>query len=156
VGMDVIGMNPTSDVGREFRHTCDGWHPLAEYVCEVAPEITSRCTYWHSNDYDGLSEDDARGLAEILQNEIDSGRTETYALQRRLELAMIPNERCSCCNGTGTQKPSPGRATGDVTICGECDGRGYLRPEATEYVVSAENVQWFADFLRACGGFEIW
>ena len=44
MGMDVIGNNPTSEVGSYFRHTCWAWHPLAEYVCEVAPEITSRCT----------------------------------------------------------------------------------------------------------------
>ena len=149
MGMDVIGMNPTSDAGREFRHTCDGWHPLAEYVCEVAPEITSRCTYWHSNDYDGLSEDDARGLAELLQREIDSGRTEAYVLLRQSEPKLMPNERCEICNGTGDPDKNG-------ILCSECNGKGYHCPSATEYVLRTRNVQRFAAFLRACGGFEIW
>jgi hypothetical protein len=144
MGTDVIGMNPTSDVGREFRHTCEAWHPLAEYVCEIAPEITSRCTYWHSNDYDGLSEDDARGLAEILQREIDSGRTEAYVRLRQSELKLMPNERCEICNGTGDPDKN------DI-LCSECNWE-----EHTEYALRTQNVQRFATFLRVCGGFQIW
>lgn len=96
MGMDVFGNNPTSEVGNYFRNTCWAWPPLAEYVCKVAPEIT-RCTDWQSNDGDGLSEDNSRILADILQNEINSGRTETYAQRRRSELEMMPSERCGLC-----------------------------------------------------------
>lgn len=149
MGMDVIGNNPTSEVGSYFRHTCWAWHPLAEYVCEVAPEITSRCTYWHSNDYDGLGEDDARGLAEILQREIDSGRTEAYARLRQSELKLMPNERCEICNGIGDPDKNG-------ILCGECNGKGYHRPWATKYVFRTRSVQEFVTFLRACGGFQIW
>jgi hypothetical protein len=160
MGMDVIGENPTSKVGSYFRNTDSWWPPLAEYVWKVAPEIASRCTYWHSNDGDGLSEGDARVLAKILQNEIDSGRTEAYARQRQSELQPMPNERCKICNGTGTRKPSPDRTIGESSkngiVCSQCNGKGHHRPWATEYVFCAQNVQRFASFLRACGGFEIW
>lgn len=160
MGMDVIGKNPTSEVGSYFRNTDTWWPLLAEYVCKIAPEVASNCIYWQSNDGDGLSEDDSRMLAKILQNEIDSGRTEIYAQRRQWELEMMPNERCKLCDGTGTRSPSPDHATGEPykhgIVCNRCHGEGYLQPWATEYVFCVQNVQRFANFLRTCGGFEIW
>ena len=89
MGMDVIGKNAISDVGRYFRNSDSGWTPLAEYVLKVAPEIASKCTHWHSNDGDGLSKGDSRMLADVLQSEIDTGRTQAYARRRRSELEMM-------------------------------------------------------------------
>jgi len=109
MGMDVFGKNPTSLVGGNFENNIWWWLPLAEYVCKVSPDITSKCSRWLSNDGGGLSEDDSRMLANILQNEIDSGRTGVYA---RWLHAKCP--------------------------------------------FSVANVQEFANFLRVCGGFEIW
>jgi hypothetical protein len=108
MGMDVIGKNPRSEVGSYFGNNIWRWSSLAEYVCWVAPDIASKCTRWHSNDGDGLSEADSRMLANILQIEIDSGRTGAYP------------------------------------------------PRIAKYPLSVENVQEFANFLDACGGFEIW
>src|SRR6516165_5540929 len=107
MGMDVYGNNPASEAGNYFRNTCWAWHPLAEYVRKIAPKLANKCRRWHSNDGDGLSEGDSRILADILQNEIDSGRTEIYAQQRRSEFGMMPNERCDICNGNGTPDESP-------------------------------------------------
>lgn len=160
MGMDVIGKNPTSDVGSYFLNTTWWWTPLAEYCSEVAPEIAGKCTYWHSNDGDGLSEGHSRMLANILQNEIDSGRTEAYARRRQLELATMPNEPCDSCHDIGTPKPTPDCATGDLSksgmTCNQCDEKGHHRPWPAEHVFCVQNVQRFANFLRACGGFEIW
>jgi hypothetical protein len=156
MGMDVIGKKPTSEVGNYFGSNCWAWPPLAEYFCEVAPEITSKCTCWQSNDGDGLSEGDSRILADILQNEIDSGRTETYAQRLRSELEMIPDEPCDICNGIGVWDASPDDPTKDCIFCSQCDGSGRLRPCATEDMFSVQEVLRFASFLRACGGFEIW
>jgi hypothetical protein len=159
MGMDVIGKKPTSEAGKYFGNNNCAWYPLAEYVCELAPEITSNCTYWQSNDGDGLSEVNSSILADILQNEIDSGRTGTYAQQLCSEFEMLPNEPCEVCKGTGARDASPDRATGDPSkisiICILCDGKGHRRPDA-EPVFWVQNVQCFANFLRACGGFEIW
>src|SRR5262249_18549509 len=137
MGMGVIGKNPTSEAGNYFGSNPGWWYPLVDYVREVAPEITSKCTCWKTNDGDGLSEGDSRIVADILQNEIDSGRTETYAQLLRSKLEMIPDEPCDICNGIGVRDTSPDRATDnpskDVIICYLCDGNGSIRPWESEY-----------------------
>jgi hypothetical protein len=84
MGMDVVGRKPTTERGQHFR--CNGWHwhPIAEYCCEVAPDITSKCKHWDSNDADGLAAEDARQLAIRVQAEIDSGRTQAYAQRAKV------------------------------------------------------------------------
>jgi hypothetical protein len=76
MGMDVLGA-PTSEAGRYFGVSVWWWQPLAAYCKEVAPEICAPCTYWHSNDGDGLDAAGAIALAEALKKEVDAGRTET-------------------------------------------------------------------------------
>ena len=58
MGMDVYGKNPENETGRYFRACVWGWHPLAEYLTEVAPDLIGKVTYLHSNDGDGLDQAD--------------------------------------------------------------------------------------------------
>jgi hypothetical protein len=129
MGMDVLGHTPTC-----FRRSVWVWHPLAEYVCEVAPDITAACEYWHSNDGDGLDMEASLRLADALEAEISSGRTERYAILRRSRLEQLPNEPCSICEGTGTRKPPPEVGAGDLlnsgVKCNGCAGNGYREPTA--------------------------
>jgi hypothetical protein len=160
MGMDVIGKNPQNKTGKYFRNNAWWWRPLAAYACEVAPEITAKCKYWYYNDRDGLSGEDSILLANLLQKEIDNGRTERYARLRLSQIEQMPNEPCCLCEGTGTRKPGPKGGPGDPTkdgiVCNSCIGNGYVRPSADHYGFSVENVQKFAYFLLGCGGFEIW
>src|SRR5206468_10803434 len=78
MGMDVYGKEPRSEKGEYFRTTEAYWHPLADYVCVVAPSISSKCRYWHSNDGDGLNDEDRRSLAIVLREVLSSGRTADY------------------------------------------------------------------------------
>jgi hypothetical protein len=80
MGMDVFGRKPTNKQGEYFRNSIWGWHPLASYVCVVAPEFADHCENWHTNDGDGLNAEDSAALADKLQQEIDSGRTERFAV----------------------------------------------------------------------------
>jgi len=85
MGMDVIGRNPRDGVGNYFRNNVWRWHPLAEYGCEVAPEIAAKCRHWHSNDGDGLDAEDSIRLADLLQKETDAGRTlDPYGIRGEL------------------------------------------------------------------------
>ena len=71
MGMDVSGRKPTTKQGEYFRNNVWWWwHPLASYICEVAPEIADHCDYWQTNDGDGLNAEDA-ALADKLQQEIE-------------------------------------------------------------------------------------
>jgi hypothetical protein len=68
MGMDVIGKAPTSDHGKYFRRNIWGWHPLADAVQKIAPEICAKCKYWHYNDGDGLDDKNSRALARAIRN----------------------------------------------------------------------------------------
>lgn len=158
MGMDVIGKKPTAPEGEYFRNNVWWWRPLADYVREVAPEITSECRYWDSNDGDGLDAAGSVALADRLQAEIDAGRTAKYARVYESNLERMPNEPCRVCAGTGTRKPVPEVGAGDLATgmrCNGCEATGYVRPWETHYPFSVENVTEFVTFLRSCGGFEI-
>ena len=159
MGMDVYGKNPTTEEGECFRNNIGHWHPLAEYVGEIAPDIAGKCRHWHTNDGDGLDAADVRKLADILQAEIDSGRCEHYARIYASAQERTPNESCWLCAGTGTRKPAPEVGAGGLVtgiVCNGCKGEGWFRPWSTRDRFSVENVQNFIVFLRDCGGFEIW
>jgi hypothetical protein len=160
MGMDVHGRNPTNKRGMYFGNTMSGWHPLADYCITVAPDICAACKYWHSNGGDGLDATGAVALAEALQKEINSGRTETYARRYASELELMPNEACRICAGTGVRTPGPHGGAGDLREdgikCNGCEGAGYKRAWASNYPFSVENVATFVAFLRESGGFSIW
>lgn len=175
MGMDVFGINPTKPQGGHFRRNVWGWRPLAELVCTIAPRIASNCACWHSNDGDGLGEDDAKALAKALRRALKSGRVQRLIAKRDRELAQEPNIDCDLCSGTGVRSdvigiengypekiigPDTDAASdhprfGQKGWCNGCHGRGWKRPFACHYHVDAEDVAAFADFLECCGGFEI-
>jgi hypothetical protein len=73
---------------------------------------------------------------------------------------MMPDEPCDICAGTGVRKPEPHCGAGDLKEggikCNGCKGEGYVRPWASHYPFSTENVRNFVAFLRESGGFVIW
>ena len=111
--------------------------PLANYICGVAPAIATRCPSWRHNEGYGLGGEDARALANILQAEIASGRTEAYRTNNEREIAA----------------PRPNTPESSLTAMLTSTGYECL-PD--KYHFSVENVQEFAAFLRDSGGFEIW
>lgn len=157
MGMDVCGKNPVAEKGEYFRNSVWWWRPLATYICEVAPVPASVCTYWQSNDGDGLNAKDSLALALILRREIASGRTAEYMAAREKKLADLPLLSCQWCEGTGTRRDAVGIANGMVERkwCNGCDGTGTQAYPDTHYPFSVENVSEFCDFLESCGGFEI-
>jgi hypothetical protein len=155
MGMDVYG-----ETGAYFRNNWWSWHPLADYVIEVAPDIAGQCRYWHTNDGDGLSKANALSLADRLQAEIDAGRTAHYEIIYRSEQEKLPNKPCPLCKGTSTRKPAPQAGAGDPKTdgvpCNYCDNTGYVPAQTCAYRFSVDNVRSFVDFLRECGGFRIY
>jgi hypothetical protein len=144
MGFDLSGMNPITEEGEYFRNTVWWWHPLVNYILHVAPkEITSKCTYWHSNDGDGLDAANTASLATFLQTEIDSGRTKEFEICYKKMQEELAEEFCDLCNGTGK--------TGDM-LCNMCDGKGKCKSWDAKYPF----VQEFVTFLKESGGFVIW
>ncbi|WP_448812057.1 hypothetical protein [Agromyces bauzanensis] len=164
MGMDVYGNAPTGEVGSYFRNNVWWWRPLAEFVTESFPEQTEGCTYWHSNDGDGLDGEGAIALADALDAALASGAVAEYATTREATLAALPMEPCEWCHATGIRTDEVGRRNGldkprdPVTGtggCNACSGTGQREPFARSYAFSEENVREFAAFVRASGGFAI-
>jgi len=146
MGMDVIGRKNTEAY---FRNNVWWWRPLWDYVERVAPDLVSNVS-GHTNDGDGLDEAQALELRERLLTEMISGRTEQYANDYETFMNALPDESCDLCNGTGKRT--------DMEVkdgCNKCMGKGEVRPWATHYPFSVENVKDFCSFLATCGGFSI-
>jgi hypothetical protein len=133
MGFDISGKEPTTEAGSYFRNNCWGWRPLWEYCESIAPQITRKVKYAQINAGDGLGARDSKRLGEILQQEITLGRTRVYQITRDAVLGAKPDLPCNGCHATGKVRPS------------ECN-----------YPFDVANVERFAEFLRDCGGFEIW
>ena len=153
--MDVYGKNPKHQSGEYFRNNVWYWRPLANYVCDIAPDITQHCKQWQSNDGDGLNETRSIQLAKKIWEDIKSGTASVYEQAYRNKMNSMPDETCRVCKGTGFRKDLPGYG-GESKPCNGCDQTGKVRPIDTEYPFELSNVKEFANFLENCGGFEIW
>lgn len=168
MGMDVVGRN---NPDAYFRNNVWWWRPLWDYCCQVAPALCESVA-GHFNDGDGLDEEGAIELANLLREEIVSGRTATYEFEYNAYIASLPRRVCSICEGTGVRTDVVGVELGmpdrelDEAIqiitgrthgwCNACGGEGKTDSDQASYPFSEENVAEFVDFLEECGGFQIW
>lgn len=170
MGMDVTGNNPKTDAGVYFRRSIWGWHPLAELVCKIAPDIASYCSCWHTNDGDGLNAANAKRFAAALDAALASGKVAMLVALRVARFRRLPDEPCTWCDGTGVRADRVGREHridqqtiddvghprhGQTGWCNGCDGRGSNRHRETFYRVHEADVREFADFVKNSGGFWI-
>ena len=171
MGMDVIGVNPTSEKGEYFRNTVWYWHPLWDYCLNLHEEIAGKVEYGHSNDGDGLNGYDSHTLGERLLADIENGITAEYEQRYNEYLASLPFDDCRYCGTTGIRTDEVGVEHGMPTkeldaelavalgrthgYCNACNGEGRTIPWNSNYPFSVDNVREFAEFLLECGGFEI-
>lgn len=164
MGMDVYGTNSTIEAGTYFRSNVWGWRPLAEFLTATYPELTAGCTYWQSNDGDGLGPAESLALAVAIDRDLANGRVLAYADQFESEQAALPDSECRLCQGTGVRTDEVGKSFGldkprDPSTgkggCNGCAGTGREEHPGKWYSFSVEKVREFATFLRYSGGFSI-
>lgn len=149
MGMDVMGKDPSSKKGEYFRNNCWWWRPLWDYCCMVMPSIDNEKGQY--NDGYGLDGEGSKELARRLVAELDSGMTAIYAEQYKKLQDEAPDVTCWLCKGSGKRN--------DDVIKGECNackGTGKTRPDITHYPFAVDNVWAFSEFLKECGGFQIY
>jgi hypothetical protein len=156
MGMDVVGKNEEHPVGGYFRNNVWWWRPLWDYCAAVAPSVIDKKLHesGHYNDGAGLNDLDSVQLADLLQQEVEQGNTKQLEMAHAQQLDALDDETCFICEGTGKRQEPPATGAGDIP-CNGCQGTGAVRPSATHYPFSEENVVNFIQFLRNCGGFEI-
>jgi hypothetical protein len=170
MGMDVYGLNSKAEEGKYFRNNVWYWRPLADLCQSLAPDICAACEHWHTNDGDGLDEPGAMALAKVLERQLADGSIARFVAERDKWLEALPDERCALCDGSGVRCDEIGVShkmpervineaghprNGKTGWCNACEGKGNIRPFATHYPCTVENVAEFATFLKLSGGFEI-
>jgi hypothetical protein len=150
MGMDVYGNKPKNEKGEYFRNNVWYWHPLWSYCCELAPEITSRVQYGHSNSGDGLNGYYSIQLAKVLQSEVDSGRTKIYMEAVEILKQTAPLEDCYCVS-----EMVEGLEIIVENDCKICKNTRKRESSLSWYNFTVENVVEFIEFLENCGGFQI-
>jgi hypothetical protein len=147
MGFDIFGMNATNEKGEYFRNNVWWWRPLADYVVE---QCGLEGDGWFDNRGHEVSAGDARRIAATLDRLLAAGEVKKYETEYMRQLASLADVECTVCHGFGVRFDAFVQGT-----CNGCAGRGRVRPFATNYPFSEENVQKFAEFCRASGGFSI-
>jgi hypothetical protein len=170
MGMDVYGVNATTERGEYFRNNVWSWRPLWNYCVELAPELCGDVD-GDTNGGDGLGAQGADDLAVVLFNELASGRTAEYEKEYHKTISELPRHKCTYCEATGIRADSVGKDMGmverelspEIQIitgrshgwCNACNGEGLVDDWKAGYPFSESNVREFAEFLAECGGFKI-
>lgn len=171
MGMDVYGVEPTTEAGEYFRRNVWGWRPLWEYVENVHPEIAGLVKHGYSNDGDGLDGEKSAELARLLRDDVTNGVVAEYVTARNKALAELPREVCEYCNGSGIRTDAVGienkmpehQLEEAVAIilgrshgwCNGCRGEGVVDNFTLNYYLDETDIPEFAEFLEGCGGFRI-
>lgn len=151
MGFDVFGCRARSKAGEYFRNNVWWWRPLADYVLEHVDIPENDATEWHMNGGYTISATSATKIAMALQELLTSGDVAQFEKEYAAGQKALPDERCNLCGGTGRRDDAIVKGT-----CNACDGKGTVRPWATHYPFSEQNVREFVGFCRDSGGFRIY
>jgi hypothetical protein len=94
MGMDVIGTNPTAEVGRYFGRNIHGWAPLAALCTSYAVEETAplQREKWYYNDGNGLDGEHSIRLAKRLREFIADGTVAGLMAEYGADLRMTERD----------------------------------------------------------------
>lgn len=180
MGITLMGLRPSNDKGEELSFGWGSWVSMIRYCERVAPHTMGHCTHWGTNDGDGLNVRHSRRLANLITMRIDNGTAKTYTKELRKILDGLESVECMFCEGTGTRtRPIPNRPNGlewshkklcptvdddgkphpragQPGWCNGCNGIGHHPDDRTYNWFDLEILTGFRDFLKNCGGFQIW
>lgn len=145
MGMDVIGRNPTDEIGTYFRASVWSWRPIYCLIEEANQrfQLALDLEGFEFNEGAGLdSQDDCNRLAGALEALLQ----ETTASAFTLDSAPMGSEAAalSALISAGWEVGSAPRLEGAVAVAPAC------------YSAARQHVMDFIAFLYASGGFEIW
>lgn len=154
MGMDISGMDPDGEAGKYFRANCWSWRPIHALI-DVANQLSDgtlvddeTMRLMGYNDGAGLKNQKA---CNRLADAIDGLLKEPEKL-RTMDL-VVSNDGKDTTIGFKL----------DPTCAVRSDGR-FVRPGEkvplddlhSPYSVSMSHAKKFVEFLRHCGGFEVW
>lgn len=153
MGFDLYGVAPAGKGGEYFRNNVWYWHPLWEFVCETCKDILTEEDKRGGTFNEGyrIGARKAQKIYDRLIDLLDNTRhVREYEALRNATLDSLPDRECEWCKGSGTRDDEHVKGK-----CNACEGRGTVRPWATHYPFTEENLREFVGFLKDCGGFEV-
>lgn len=149
MGFDLYGRKAKNKKGEYFRNNVWWWRPLAAFVLSNI-ELPEKQQDWFMNNGCQVSKLSAEKIAKEMQKLVDSGDADKYEKEYTANLKAMKDIKCEHCKGKGIRN--------DKYIKGECNGcngTGKVRPFATFYPFSVENLKEFIEFAENSGGFAI-
>lgn len=159
MGVDISGKNPINETGDYFGSNWWGWRPI-NTLCQLAAydsKLSIDFEYWGSNDGKGCETQEecdqlANALEEYLGNEIE---------------AKDDDDRVYLCLGSWCEAGTGRMVSSEVeqSLNTEYEyGSIHYTSIVTEsgmvvessHSTSVYRIKQFIEFLRNCGGFEIW
>lgn len=166
MGMDISGINPAKQIGKYFRANIWSWRPIAElihylnhlYKLDLPDNFLDKL---HYNDGGGLrTQEECNKLANFLEtyDEVYFSTWDSIGLNTGWYRINTVDKNGSINSTTASPEVTakleailaPDIFIKDGII--ELDGLQYH----TSHRTSREHLKEFIEFLRYCGGFEIW
>jgi len=152
MGFDLGGLAPENEDGECFDTDISSWKPLAEYVFGTCEDLflDGEDEYWFSNDGQVVSAETARVIGERLLKLIEDGSVGKYREEFDSGTDLSSDDQCSESDETDLDE--------DVSIQPGTivyRGKGSVAIWTIEYEFDVNEVEKFARFCVASGGFEI-
>ena len=152
MGFDLGGLAPENEDGECFDTNISGWVPLAEYVlitCEdLFLEGEDEC--WFGNNGQVVSAETARAIGKRLLGLIADGSVEKYKEEFYSTIDGPYDEPGEESNGIDREDENPIQKGKTVY-----KGKGSVAQWTVEYEFEVAELEKFARFCLASGGFEI-
>jgi hypothetical protein len=135
MGMDVCGRHPTTEAGEYFRATIWSWPPIHQLMEELCSDLLDEEMLRQMCYNDGAGPEDQQTCTEMA-NRFDRWlEHNAEGLHLESDIRMTPE----------------GRLLSEQELA-ENPGQETLSP----YQIGDEHLKTWAEFLRHCGGFEVW
>ena len=134
--MDVFGRNPDSPAGEYFRASIWSWRPIHGLTIELCWDLLDEETMQGMAFNDGAGPDDGRVCVEMAD------RFDRWLTKHR--------------DGHRVYVEREGSFEGAVVAALEQAGWEMAEHFESSFTVSHEHLRAWVDFLRHCGGFQVW
>ena len=156
MGFDLYAVKPINDSEEAgyFRNNVWWWRPLWNYIYEEKLINDEQYEQGGYNNGFIINKLQAQRMGIKLKHLVSQGKVKEYAEEYKKECDDLPDEPCPHCETTGKREWEEGGKK-VLKTCNACHGKGSKRPWATCYPFSIDNVEEFANFCIASGGFSI-
>ncbi len=172
MGMDIYGLEPLNEQGEYFRNNVWWWRILYTYCVDCYPEcLGEEPERGHDNSGYIIDDENATKLGLALLQDLKNGDVTKYKEGYYHYVSSLPREHCDICDGTGIRTDEigvsnkmPEKELDSLTAsfvnrthgwCNGCNGIGTKSPFEANYRFEESNVEKFAKFCLASGGFKI-